>query len=489
MFSHSLRWRLQIWHGIMLLVVLTGFGFTAYRLQIGSEFRRVDQELQQRLGPIRDSMRRPPPGRLGRPGRPGFLPPRDGVGRPAEPSPEDLEEGPPPRGLKLSDGVSALFSGTSNAYYYAVWLRDGSELSRSESAPQDLTRPPRNRSDGPTPTVQMRGNRREVYQFIRAGECLLVGRSVEPEIAGLRQFALMLTTLGGAVLAFGLAGGWWLASKAIRPIDDISAAASQIANGDLSHRISVADTDNELGQLADVLNLTFARLEAAFVRQQQFTADASHELRTPVSVILSQTQATLARERTLAEYQEALAACQRAAERMRTLTESLLILARLDSGQETMRREPVDLSETAMECLDLLRPLAREKNVSFDCAPVVAKVTGDSERMAQVITNLLTNAIAHSGKGGTVTVTTGVEDGCAYVAVADTGAGIPAEDLPRIFERFYRADPSRSGAKSGTGLGLAIAKAIVEAHGGRIEASSTVGLGTTFRVSIPAAND
>ena len=146
------------------------------------------------------------------------------------------------------------------------------------------------------------------------------------------------------MLLLGLAGGWWVATRAIRPIEAISATAVKIAGGDLSQRINAADTESELGRLAGVLNSTFARLEAAFAQQARFTSDASHELRTPVSVILSQTQTALSRERTSSEYREALEACQRAARRMRKLTESLLELARLDAGQEPMKRERFDLS-------------------------------------------------------------------------------------------------------------------------------------------------
>ena len=160
------------------------------------------------------------------------------------------------------------------------------------------------------------------------------------------------------MLVLGLAGGWWVATRAIRPIEAISATAVKIAGGDLSQRINAADTDSELGRLAGVLNSTFARLEAAFAQQARFTSDASHELRTPVSVILSQTQTALSRERPAAEYREALEACQRAAQRMRNLTESLLELARLDAGQEPMKQERFDLLRVARECVEMVRPLA-----------------------------------------------------------------------------------------------------------------------------------
>jgi len=311
-----------------------------------------------------------------------------------------------------------------------------------------------------------------------------VGRSIVPELANLREFGWWLTGLGGVVLVFGLAGGWWLATRAIRPIEDISSAAVKISRGDLSHRINVANIDNELGHLGDVLNSTFERLEAAFTQQAEFTSNASHELRTPVAVMLTQTQTALSRERPAAEYREALEACQCAARRMRGLIESLLELARLDAGQESMKRAPFDLARTAADCIDLVRPLALERHIAIQSELSPAECSGDSERIGQVITNLLTNAIHYNKNGGEVRVTTQRRNNSIILTVADTGQGISAEELPHVFKRFYRSDKARSGAISRTGLGLAISKAIVENHGGAIEVTSRLGAGTTFTLRL-----
>jgi two-component system, OmpR family, sensor kinase len=486
MIFHSIRWRLQLWHGIILFVVLAGFGLTAYRFQHANELRRVDQELHQRLGPVLDALRRPPPGGPGRPGepKPGGFEPDERVRR-GPPPRQTGGEFPPPLEFRLGPNRGMLFEGDTNAFYYVVWLRDGREIGRSASAPSDVIRPERVGGMRQVPTIHGRGMMRELHQFIPGGECVLVGRSIAPELANLRQFAVVLSGLGGAILVLGLAGGWWLATRAIRPIDDISAAAARIATGDLSHRINTDDTDNELGQLAGVLNSTFARLEAAFVRQQQFTADASHELRTPIAVILSQAQATLARERTPGEYRETIEACQRAAQRMRTLTESLLALARLDAGQERMNCQRFDLSQTTRDCVALLGSLAGERGITIRCELAAAECFGDPERLGQVVTNLLTNAILHNKNPGEVSVTTREENDFAVLIIADAGPGISAEDLPRVFDRFYRADTSRTGATGGTGLGLAICKAIADAHGGTLEAASTLGQGSTFTLRIP----
>ena len=253
----------------------------------------------------------------------------------------------------------------------------------------------------------------------------------------------------------------------------------------MSQRINTAETESELGQLAAVLNSTFARLETAFAQQQQFTADAAHELRTPVSVILAQTQTALSRERYAAEYRETVEACERSAQRMRRLIESLLELARLDAGQENMKRLRFDLAKVVKDCVEQVQPVAGQRNVKVlaDLAPV--EITGDAERLAQVVTNLLANAIQYNRLDGEVRIKLEAKSGLAVLTITDTGPGIPAQDLPHVFERFYRGDKSRTISNGHAGLGLAISKAIVEAHGGTIEVSSRTGQGTTFTVRLP----
>jgi heavy metal sensor kinase len=344
--------------------------------------------------------------------------------------------------------------------------------------------PTKSASRGPIPP-RLRGTLREIYLITPPGEILMVGRFIGSELDDLRRATLLLAGVGGLILVLALAGGWWLAGRAIHPINDISAAAVKIAAGDLSQRINLADTENELGRLGTVLNSTFDRLGAALEEQKQFTADAAHELRTPVSVVLTQTQTALTRERTAAEYRETVESCQRAAQRMRRLIESLLELARLDAGQEPMKRERVDLAQGVLDCARLLQPLADERKVKFNCSVPPLQCTGDAERIAQVLTNLLTNAFNYNHENGEVRVTGESNNGSAIVTITDTGQGIPAQDLPHIFKRFYRAEKSRTSGR--TGLGLSISKAIIDAHGGTIEVASELGKGTTFTIRLPQA--
>ena len=311
-----------------------------------------------------------------------------------------------------------------------------------------------------------------------------VGCSIASELKDLRDTALFLTIIGSMILLVGLVGGWWFVSRALKPIESISATAVKIAAGDLSQRINVAEADSELGQLAAVLNSTFARLETAFAQQKQFASDAAHELRTPVSVILTQTQTALTRERDAAGYKQTVEACQRAAQRMRKLIESLLALARFDAGQEILNRWPFDFSKTLADCAELVQPLAAERGVKISVAAGPLEITGDPEQLGQVVTNLLTNAIQYNQPDGAVQLTLSSQSGLAVLTIADTGQGMAAENLPRVFGRFFRADASRTGAGN-AGLGLAISKAIVEAHGGTIEVASEENVGTTFTVRLP----
>ena len=485
----SIKWRLQLWYGLILVVVLAGFGFTADLLEQFRQMEQIDFQFQWRRDFLVNALHRPPRGpnqnRMPFDRSPPGQAPDDGpLGQDPQPS---IEFHLPPQAAGVFDADAP---NNPENFCFIIQSRDGKEIARSANVPNQV---PEIKSfsvwhakQAPTPGSWegvVNGNIREKVELLPSGEAILLACSYAPELKELRLVALTLTGVGGVILLFGLAGGWWIASRAIRPIEDISATAVKISAGDLSQRINVAEAESELGQLAAILNSTFARLEAAFAQQQQFTADAAHELRTPISVMLTQTQTALTRERSGAEYRETLEACQRASQRMRRLTESLLELARFDAGQEQMKRLKFDLSQTARNCVELIRPMADERNIKIHCELSPIEYVGDSERIAQVITNLLTNAIQYNQEGGEVRLMAQSQKGMAMLAVSDTGRGIPVADLPHLFERFYRADQSRTSGN--TGLGLAISKAIVEAHGGTIEVASQPDAGTTFTVRLP----
>lgn len=510
MIPHSIRGRLLLWFTCLLAGILGGFGVTAYQLNRRSELERVDEALQRRVTLLQTDLReadRPPGpggGRIAGPFPPppeGRMPwpktggPDDGGARPMPPErgrfpgfPE--RRGPRPdfefrvRELKLTEGTAAMFNeADASSYYYAAWSRGGTLIGKSRNAPADLPLP--EFSETGRSYQQSRGQWREVYHVTERSDVVLVGISVVPMMRANRQFAWLLAGAGLGVLLVGIGGGWVMITRSLRPVREIGATARRIAAGDLSGRINVEDARSELGDLGRVLNSTFARLEAAFADQKNFTADASHELRTPLAVILTEAQRALARERTAEEYRATIAVCRDTARDMRKLTESLLELARLDAGQEPMQREPVDLAEVAAGAAERLRPLIAERRISLLANGVAAPASADPARLQQVAMNLLQNAIRYNRDGGEIRLQTGSTEKEAWLAVSDTGEGIAAEDLPRVFERFYRADKARTRAQGGIGLGLSICKAIVDSHGGTIDVASEPGKGTTFTLRLP----
>ncbi len=454
----SLRFRIQLWHGFLLAAVLTGFSLAAYRYQASNQMRHVDAELQLRVRAIRDSL---------------------------------VASGPPPspgaqREFRLPPARVAMFEPTDGKeFYYVIWRRNGVVWTSSTNTPAGIERPERPIPEGLLQDERTRGLLRETFMFTPPGECLLVGRSTEPEIAELRHYARWLAAISSAVLMVALAVGWWIATRAIRPIGVITTTARRIAQGELSERIPVQEKSSELGRLSTTLNETFAQLEESFARQSRFTADAAHELRTPVAIILAQAQRALTRERDAATYQQTLDACVKAARRLQQLTESLLELATHDAGALKLKVEDCDLAELARETAALLQPLAEERRITLQTELVPARCRADSNRIAQVILNLLTNALDHTPAGGRVTVRAKTELGEAILSVTDTGCGIAAEHLARIFDRFYRTDDSRNRRTGGAGLGLAICKAIADAHESKLDVTSVVGKGSTFTLTFP----
>ncbi len=273
-----------------------------------------------------------------------------------------------------------------------------------------------------------------------------------------------------------------LTSTLFRPLEDITTVARQITRADdLSRRVPHSNRTDEIGDLARAFNQTLERLERLFRSQQRFLADVSHELRTPLTSV----RGNLDLMRRFGEYdEESMFVIQDEMERMSRLLGDLLLLARADTGGLPLRHEPVELDNVLFE---VYRQISRiEKPVTVELTAVdQAIILGDEDRLKQLLLNLVDNAIKYTQPGGVVRLSLAKDGSWAQLVVSDTGIGIPAEDLPHIFERFYRVDKARSRAQGGSGLGLAIAKWVVQAHGGAIKVDSTVGVGTTFTVTLP----
>jgi two-component system OmpR family sensor kinase len=488
----SIRGRLQLWYALVLFAVVIGFAALLFYRARAARWEEVDARLQAAALYLDVQLRRFPPHELNAtlPDRPG--PPPRPMPRPGppihDPRPTPHDPGPPhpPRKRLLSELAPPQEPASSEPRrYFAVWRSDGSLL-KSANLPDGIdlaTLPPAARH--PHPSLSWRGDSREAVLVGPFESRILVGQSVRPELDELSALAWRLAGVGAVVLVVGLTGGWLISARLLRPIAAISTTAASISATNLSGRIDTASVDRELAELATVLNSTFARLEAAFERQTRFTADASHELRTPLAIIRTHAELALSRPRSPEEYRDTLASCLRATTRMTALVEGLLTLARADAGRLEMERTSVDLPEMIEEGLALLRPLAEKKEVSLSADLERVEVSGDPVRLSQVVTNLLSNAVQYNRPGGSVRVCLQAQADAVLVEVADTGCGIPPEDQPHLFERFFRVDRARARQSGGSGLGLAICKSIVEAHGGTIGCRSMLECGSTFWVRLP----
>jgi two-component system, OmpR family, heavy metal sensor histidine kinase CusS len=301
------------------------------------------------------------------------------------------------------------------------------------------------------------------------------------------RFKWMVLLLSPLILVVASAAGYWLSGRALAPVDKITRAAQEINSNNLAKRLKVSRSGDELQRLSETLNHMLDRLEASFNRITQFTADASHELRTPLALMRTTTEVSLRTSQTVADYKEAQEEILAELEKTSSLIEKLMLLARADAGVETMQRVAVNVAECLRDACEDGKVLAEAKRLNFleDIDAQMLFIEGDFHALHRVFLVLIDNAVKYTPAGGSVSVKLTQVNSSGVAEFKDTGVGISAEDLPRIFERFYRADKARSREFGGAGLGLSIARWVVQAHRGTIEVQSTPGSGSTFRVSLP----
>jgi heavy metal sensor kinase len=453
-----LRVRLTLWYVALLAFVLTAFGAFLYSSLEQRLMLEIDRSLEtqaRRLTPPPDAAPGPPPQLIGR-------------RRPAS------------GGLAVS-----VYDPTGREMLFGEIQDDLPDLAQARQIA----------AGGVSDLRTVETNDDEFWRvltmpIIQAGQqtmVLQIARSQADSETALRELLLLLLIGIPATLVLAIAIGLFLAGRALDPIDRITRTAAQIGAGDLSRRLHLPHRRDEVGRLAATFDAMLDRLEASFERQRRFTADASHELRTPLALMISQADVTLERSRSADEYREVLDGMRGDARRMSQLLGDLLTLARADDGKLDLGREPLDLGELAEDVVATMTPLADERGICLDVQLVEhVVVDADQTRLTQLLVNLVDNALKYTPAGGTVMVVVDRASDEAVLQVADTGVGIAASHLPRIFERFYRVDAARARSDGGVGLGLAICRWIVEAHGGTIEVESKVGKGTTFTVRLPA---
>ncbi len=459
-YTRSLRF--QIFYGALLLAAVIALSFVlAWRAERDRQFDTVDAGLQARATQITGSLFRSDP---------------------------PLEASEPAAALALPRHEIRFGSGEDGAtpYYYIIWGHQTVRY-RSESAPSTIAIPTLPRPPSEDGSFRVLDGRRERLHQTRKGFLVLVGRDITTELSAIRRYAIQLAILSGAILGAGLLYAYWVSRQAMRPIAEINQAAKRIADGALSERIATQDNRSELGQLCQVLNHTFDKLEHAYQRQTRFAADASHELRTPVAVILAEIQSAPKQSRSQAEYEECLAICEESATGMQSLLQRLMLLAKYDSAQVDLQIESVDLEALLLSLLPGFDAAAEAKSIDIQIELQCTKVPADRAQLSQVVSNLISNAIAyHHDTGGQVWIRSVEKAGDQVeISITDDGPGIAAQHLPHLFDRFYRCDVARQGEGEHSGLGLAICHEIIERHGGVIEVDSEMEKGTTFRVLLP----
>jgi heavy metal sensor kinase len=317
-----------------------------------------------------------------------------------------------------------------------------------------------------------------------------VGAPGAPTEATLTQVLLMLAVGLPVAVGVAVAGGFVLVRRALDPVARIAGKAEEITQHNLSERLPVVRSGDELERLSVALNHMIARLEDAIHGSKQFVADASHELRTPLTVMRGELESLAQDERLQGETREALGSVLEEVARLAEIVEGLFALSRLDAGEAPAEWVRFDLAELASTTADQMSLLAEDKQLSVACAAARGvPVQGDRARLKQVVVNLLDNAIKYTPSGGRIALSVKREGAYAVLDISDNGIGIPAEALPHVFKRFFRVDGSRSRAQGGAGLGLSIVKSICSAHGAVIEVTSAPGQGSTFRIRQPLAAD
>ena len=451
----GIRWKLTLWYGLILALLLGAFGTTVYWTMRHHLLQRIDRGLIEELADVRYEIERA----------------TDAPG--------------------LSVWLERRFA-RHEGFDFQITCGDGARFFVSERmAGNGLPVPGRDADQTEFETVALgqAGRWRVVSVNVRGPDGPLtvqVARSMAPFEQESQELLWAFLFAGPLTVVATLAGGHFLARRTLAPVQRMTDTARQISGEQLDRRVAIANRDDELGQLAATVNDMLDRLERSFSEMRRFTADAAHELRTPLAVIRNEAEVALRSPRSSDEYGRTLESVLEETIRLSRMADELLFLCRQDAGLNPRASEPVALGPLLEEVVGNMRLVAQEKGVTLTLdTEDTATVSGDGRQFRRVFYNLIDNAVKYTPAGGHVTVRCRRDGGEIVVTVEDTGIGIAAEHLPRIFDRFYRADASRADT-GGAGLGLSICQSAVWAAGGTITAASAEGHGSTFTVRLPA---
>ena len=457
MITLPIRLRLTAWYFAVLAVVLSAFGVSAYVEMRHSIRKTVDEELQIRAEGVHQLIERT-------------------IQRGAK---GDLPEGLREHTELRAGGALLQVSDAQGNWLYRSKVMSDYDVPRSSPASPKI--------------IEYRGNDVPLRIWNRevnvGGEPYFIQSAFEMDdfYEALYHFELLLYIAIPSLLICAAVGGYWISTRALAPVDQITQTARTISAQNLSSRLVVPDTGDELQRLSQTLNGMLDRLESAFKKITQFTADASHELRTPVAVMRTRAELSLRKARSADEYREVISEVLAELEKTSGLIEQLMFLARADSGAETLHFSDTNVTEVLREACHQGSALAEAKQIGFQeqISNDSMWIRGDASSLRRLFLILIDNAVKYTPANGHVEVSLHRNDGYAVAQVKDTGIGIAEADLPNVFERFYRADKARTRELGGVGLGLSIGRWITEVHSGTIEVQSTPGGGSIFQIRLP----
>ncbi len=460
MMTLPIRLRLTAWYFAVLAVVLSAFGVTAYIEMRHSIRQTVDEELRIRAEGVHQLIVRT-------------------IQRGAE---DDLQEGLREHTELRQGGALLQVSDEQGNWLYRSPVMSDYGVPRPATVPKKATE-----YKGKDVPLRIWSEKVSV-----GGQSYLIQSAFEMDdfYEALDHFALLLFISIPSLLLCAAAGGYWISTRALAPVDQITRTARTISAQNLSSRLVVPKTGDELQRLSETLNGMLERLEAAFKKITQFTADASHELRTPVAVMRTRAELSLRKARSADEYRDVIAEVLAELEKTSGLIEQLMFLARADSGAETLHFAATNVAEVLREACHQGSALAEAKQIDFQeqISGDSMWIRGDASSLRRLFLILIDNAVKYTPASGQIEVSLQRNDGYAVAEVRDTGIGIAEADLPNVFERFYRADKARTRESGGVGLGLSIGRWIAEVHAGTIVVHSSPGRGSIFQIRLPITN-